>query len=93
MSYSIEYYGATWCKVCVTVKPALEKLASDFDVNFRNYDIDELEGDTRVENIKKVPTVRIYKDNELVQEIVTAHESAVKNTLASVKKVSLTDDF
>ena len=93
MSYVIEYYGAKWCKVCVTVKPALAKLAGDFDVKFSEYDIDELEGTEQVANINKVPTVRIYKDNELVQTIVTGHESAVKSMLASVKTVTITDDF
>ena len=93
MSYSIEYYGATWCKVCVTVKPVIETMAKDFAVKFTEYDIDELEGDERVANIKKVPTVRVYKGNELIQEIVTAHASTVKDTLASVKTVVITDDF
>ena len=93
MNYSIEYYGATWCKVCVTVKPAVEKLANDFAVKFSEYDIDELEGDERVANIKKVPTLRLYKGGELVQEIVTGHESALKNFLSSVKTVTITDDF
>jgi len=89
----VEYYGAKWCKVCVDVKPALQKLALDFGVKFVEYDIDELEGEERVANITKVPTVRFYQDDTLLDTIVTKHIEAVKNALSKVKKVVLTDDF
>jgi hypothetical protein len=93
MNVFIEYYGAKWCKVCVDVKPALQQLASDFGVECKVYDIDDLEGDERVANIKKVPTVRIYRDNELLETIITKHIDNVKVTLSTVKKVVLTEDF
>ena len=93
MSNVLEYYGATWCKVCVTVKPAMQKLAADFGVQFMDYDIDELEGDERVATITKVPTVRIYQDGALIDTIVTKHMDAVKALLSKSGKVVLTDDF
>ena len=90
MSISIKYYGAPWCKVCGTVKPVLEKLSSDFDVTFTEYNIDELEDQG---GITKVPTVRIYDGTTLLNEITTKHVEAVKEALSSVKKIVLTDDF
>jgi len=93
MSYTIEYFGATWCKVCVDVKPALKTLAADVGVPFTEYDIDEMEGDAKVADIKKLPTVRIFKDGALVETVVTKHVDSVKTTLAQVTKVVLTDDF
>ena len=89
----IEYYGAKWCKVCGEVKPALQKLALDFGVNFVEYDIDELEGDARVADITKLPTVRIYQEERLLETIITKHVDAVKTALSKVKKVVITDDF
>jgi thiol-disulfide isomerase/thioredoxin len=93
MSLNVEYYGATWCKVCVEIKPALEKICSSFGVNFVQYDIDELEGDERVADITKVPTVRVYQDNKLIETITTKHVDAINSTLSKHKKITLTDDF
>ena len=93
MSVVIEYYGATWCKVCNDVKPGMKKLTSDFGVEFTEYDIDELEGEERVADIKKIPTVRIYKDTILVETIITKHIESVKDSLSKIKTVVLTDDF
>lgn len=93
MSYVLEYYGATWCKVCVDIKPAMEKLAADFGVSFNQYDIDELEGDERVADITKVPTVRLFNDGKLVETVVTKHVETIKAALSKVKTVVLTDDF
>jgi thiol-disulfide isomerase/thioredoxin len=93
MSYTIEYFGAPWCKVCVDVKPVLKTLAAAVGVLFIEYNIDELEGDAKVAEINKLPTVRIFKDGALVETIVTKHVDSVKATLAQVSKVVLTEDF
>lgn len=93
MSVVIEYYGATWCKVCNDVKPDMKKLVADFGVEFVEYDIDEHEGEERVADIKKIPTVRIYKEAVLVETIITKHIDSVKGTLSKLKTVVLTDDF
>lgn len=93
MSYSIEYFGATWCKVCGDVKPVLAQLAASLGVAFTEYDIDELDGDAKVADIKKLPTVRLFKDGVLTETIVTKHVESVKAVLASAAKVVITDDF
>lgn len=95
MSYSIEYFGAPWCKVCGDVKPVLAGLALSLGVTFTEYDIDELNaaGDAKATDIKKLPTVRLFKDGVLTDTIVTKHVNSVKAVLAATSKVVITDDF
>ncbi len=93
MGERVEYYGATWCKVCVEIKPALSKLCSDLGIPFIEYDIDDWEGDERVADIKKVPTVRVYRNDMKIDEITTNHINAMKTVLSKFKTVVLTDDF
>uniref|UniRef100_A0A6C0DSM7 Thioredoxin domain-containing protein n=1 Tax=viral metagenome TaxID=1070528 RepID=A0A6C0DSM7_9ZZZZ len=85
----IDYIGAKWCKVCVTVKPAIEKIARDFGVEVTILDLDEL-GD---ETITKVPTLRIWEGETKVSEIVTKHVDALREQLVAKKGVTITEDF
>ena len=85
----IDYIGATWCKVCVTVKPAVEKLAHDFGVSVKILDVDELDD----ESVSKVPTLRVYDGEEKISEIVTKHVEALRELLSSKKPVAISDDF
>ena len=88
MSYSVTYIGATWCKVCVTVKPEIEKITKGFSVPLSLLDVD----DDGVE-VSKVPTVRLYKDSVLVKEIVTGHAALLRSELESIKGVQISDEF
>jgi thiol-disulfide isomerase/thioredoxin len=89
MSLRIDYIGASWCKVCVTVKPGIEQLARSFNVPLNVLDADEIEDDT----ITKVPTIRIFKDDVKVSEIVTKHLDGVKELLQGMAGLVVTDDF
>lgn len=89
MSLRIDYIGAKWCKVCVTVKPGVEKLAKDFGVQMVEYDADEMGDDSP----NKVPTVRLFKNDVLVKEIVTKHIDSLNDLLSVEKSVVITDDF
>jgi thiol-disulfide isomerase/thioredoxin len=85
----IDYIGAKWCKICVTVKPAIEKIARDFGVEVTILDLDEL-GD---ETITKVPTLRVWEGEVKVSEIVTKHVDALRELLVVKKGVTITEDF
>ena len=85
----IDYIGAKWCKVCVTVKPEVERIARDFGVEVAILDLDEL-GD---ETITKVPTLRVWEGETKVSEIVTKHVDALRELLVAKKGVTITDDF
>ena len=89
MSLRVDYIGATWCKVCVTVKPEIEKLAKDFGVELKIYDADTM-GDDMPD---KVPTVRLFKNDVLVKEIVTKHTATLNGVLVLEKGIVLNADF
>ena len=89
MALRIEYIGASWCKVCVTVKPEIELVARSFNVPISILDADVMEDDS----LTKVPTLRIYKDDKLVSEIVTKHVDGLKAFLQTTATVIVTDDF
>jgi len=85
----IDYIGAKWCKVCVSVKPAIEKIARDFGVEIAVLDLDELEDET----ITKVPTLRVWEDATKVAEIVTKHVDSLRELMVAKKGVTITEDF
>ena len=89
MSLRIDYIGATWCKVCVIVKPEIEKLAKDFSVELKIYDADTM-GDDMPD---KVPSVRLFKNDVLVKEIITKHTATLNELLVAEKGVVLNADF
>lgn len=88
MSLSVKYIGASWCKVCVTVKPDIEKICTGFNVPLTVLNAD----DDGVE-VTKVPTVRLYLGEELVKEIVTGHSTSLRSELSIRKGVSTDADF
>ena len=93
MSFRIDYVGATWCKVCTIVKPGIEQIAKNFSVPLNILDIDEM---PESDHIKKVPTVLIYKDTELVHTIVTKHIDTLRAYMiehVGERSVELADDF
>jgi len=88
MSYSVIYIGASWCKVCVDVKPEVEKLCKGFNVPLLLQDADD-DGVL----VKKVPTVQFYKDGVLVEEITTGHVTALRSQLNEKKGLLSVEDF
>lgn len=89
MKIKISYIGAKWCKVCVTVKPAMEALSQKFATDIEILDIDDIDDPS----IKKVPTVRIYKDETLCETITTNHEQTTKSWLSENYGLMEIDDF
>ena len=67
MAYSIHYIGAKWCSTCKTIQPQLEELCKKFQVPIHIKDLDEDLTEKEVAEIKKVPTVQIMKDAEILQ--------------------------
>ena len=89
MALRIDYIGATWCKVCVTVKPGVENLSKSFNIPLTVLDVDDIDED----EVTKVPTVRVWLDNKKVSEITTKHIDELKSLLIGIKGLPGTDDF
>ena len=62
----VDFY-ATWCGPCKMMHPVLEDLAKKVGENARivKIDIDNNEELARVYNVRSVPTLMIFKTNEL----------------------------
>jgi thiol-disulfide isomerase/thioredoxin len=89
MSYRVDYIGATWCKVCHTVLPEIQKLLNLYDISLKTYDVDV----DKIEDVSKVPTVRLYKDDVLMKTITTEHVKTLRTELALTQSVKLDADF
>ena len=89
MALRIDYIGATWCKVCVIVKPGVENLSKSFNIPLTVLDVDDIDED----EVTKVPTVRVWLDNKKVSEITTKHIDELKSLLIGMKGLPGTDDF
>ena len=90
MALRIDYIGATWCKVCIVVKPGIENLAKSFSVPLTVLDAADLDDDYEV---LKVPTVRVWLDDKKISEITTKHIDELKTLLIEKKGLPATDDF
>lgn len=61
-------FGASWCGPCKQLLSMFKQIENDFTdkVGFYKLDIDESSSLTNLYNIKSVPTILIFKNNQLV---------------------------
>ena len=94
MVIKIVYIGAKWCSTCRVIKPKTEELAKKFQVELVCVDLDE---DTSVlsaedkDSIRKVPTVRVYIDNEQKAEFNTKQVESLETWLQNNVSFTTTD--
>ena len=77
-------FFATWCGPCKALAPTLEKLAPEFGgkVNIYKVDIDKSQQLASQYRVMSVPTMKIFKDGEVVETIVGLQpESALRDKL------------
>lgn len=65
----VDFYG-TWCMPCRMLAPTLEKVANDNNIKLAKVDIDENEELVREYKIMSVPTLKIFRDGELINSSV-----------------------
>jgi thioredoxin 1 len=78
-------YWAEWCGPCRMVSPVLEEIASEYSdkIDVVKLNVDENPGVTRQYGIMNIPTLSVFKDGEVVKEIVGAKpKSALVRELA-----------
>lgn len=77
-------FFATWCGPCKILSPVLDKLDEEFKDKIEMYkvDIDANQNLAREYRVMSVPTMKIFKDGEVLETIVGAQpEDVLKSKL------------
>lgn len=94
MAYTLTYIGATWCKTCKDIKPAVEALTQRYSVPMNTLDYDEDLDDEEKEAIRKVPTLRITRGagGEQVAEFTVRQVDSLREWLEEHISLATTGD-
>lgn len=74
-------FWAVWCMPCITLSPILEKLEKEYKGKFIlvEVNVDEARGVAQRYGIMSIPTVKLFKNGEVIDEFIGAMpESVVK---------------
>lgn len=76
-------YWADWCGPCQMQIPVLKKLVNDYDGKFvlAKVNTDEQRDLAKAHGIRSLPTMRLYKHGEMVEEILAAQSEATLRIL------------
>ena len=76
-------YWADWCAPCQMQMPVLKKLVEDYDGKFvlAKVNADEQHELAKTHGIRSLPTLRVYKNGEMVEEILAAQSEATLRIL------------
>lgn len=82
-------FWAGWCGPCLAIAPAIEELAGDYDgkVVVAKMDVDKSPATPGRYGIRAIPTLILFKDGQVVEQITGAVgkaviESAINKALA-----------
>lgn len=64
-------FGAPWCAPCLALEPILEELAKEYSqVPIYSVNVDKSMEVAAQYGIKSLPTVVVFKDGEIVQQLI-----------------------
>ncbi len=67
-------FWATWCGPCQMIAPTIDELATEFagKVKVGKVDVDHNAGLASQFNVQSIPTVLLFKDGRVVQQMIGA---------------------
>lgn len=76
-------YWADWCGPCQMQMPVLKKLVEDYDGKFvlAKVNTDEQRELAKAHGIRSLPTMRVYKNGEMAEEILAAQSESTLRIL------------
>lgn len=80
-------FWATWCGPCRMISPVFEKLSERADysgIEFYKVDVDEVEDVAQEVGIRAMPTFIVYKNGEIVDQLVGADPSKLEQLFAKI---------
>jgi thioredoxin 1 len=83
-------FWATWCAPCRAIAPAVEELAAQYKgkVKVAKVNIDDNQDTPQAYGIRSIPTLLLFKDGKVVEQIVGAVPKA--RLEAAIQKVVTT---
>jgi len=65
-------FGAPWCPPCKLIGPIIEELAEEFSgkVKVAKLNVDQAPRTARKYGVMSIPTLKIFKDGNVVEEMV-----------------------
>ncbi len=71
-------FWAVWCGPCKAIAPVVEGLAGEFDgrAKVAKMDIDKNPGTPMKYHVRSIPTLLVFKDGQVVGQLVGAHPKA-----------------
>jgi len=73
----IDYWSASWCQPCHTLKPKVIKLAAKYDFEFVEHDVDVETDEALDRHLLGVPTLFIDAPDALFPAVVTSDMATI----------------
>ncbi|PRY89687.1 thiol-disulfide isomerase/thioredoxin [Mongoliibacter ruber] len=78
-------YGATWCGNCRIMKPKVKRLSGDFEnIKFIYADAEKFPESRKLAEVTNLPTFAAFKSGNLVNQIQTNKEDALKSLINEI---------
>lgn len=78
----VDFY-ADWCGPCQMMEPTLEELASEQQITVAKVDIDQHQQLAQQHGVRSVPTLVLYKNGEVVEQLLGVQDYGTLANLIS----------